>query len=319
MQDKEKAMAYVDSSGGTFTGNIGFGGVTPGFVVHVEKSVAGDKLAYFNNTSNSGYGVRFQNGIDTNYAIKVTNAAGTKDTLQAYGDGIVEIGELPSVVTGLSGGLRRDNGLRIYSSSTGNDDASLFLVSNVGGASGQWSSSAHMGYIAQSSDGGIRMLLNRYIQSNSTLSAYESDRPQADLGLDSAGNFSYHYIQPSGLGTGAYSGTGSQTFVIYGGGFGQSPDGAEGIPVDLMTMQGGRYMRFRTCSTTNDPQPVIEFQQDQTIWWYQKMTSPPGTAARAPFRIRHGVAPTSPADGDIWTTTAGLFVRINGSTVGPLS
>lgn len=44
-----------------------------------------------------------------------------------------------------------------------------------------------------------------------------------------------------------------------------------------------------------------------------------GTTARAPLRIPHGVAPTSPQNGDIWTTTAGLYVRINGVTVGPLS
>ncbi len=37
----------------------------------------------------------------------------------------------------------------------------------------------------------------------------------------------------------------------------------------------------------------------------------------AGFRLPHGTAPTSPVNGDIWTTTAGLFARINGSTVGP--
>lgn len=42
-------------------------------------------------------------------------------------------------------------------------------------------------------------------------------------------------------------------------------------------------------------------------------------AGGAGFRLPHGTAPTSPADGDIWTTTAGLFVRVNGVTVGPLS
>jgi hypothetical protein len=31
-------------------------------------------------------------------------------------------------------------------------------------------------------------------------------------------------------------------------------------------------------------------------------------------RIPHGSAPASPVDGDIWTTSAGLFVRINGVT-----
>lgn len=37
------------------------------------------------------------------------------------------------------------------------------------------------------------------------------------------------------------------------------------------------------------------------------------------LRVPHGTAPTAPVNGDIWTTTAGLFVRINGATVGPLS
>jgi hypothetical protein len=46
---------------------------------------------------------------------------------------------------------------------------------------------------------------------------------------------------------------------------------------------------------------------------------PAGTTSVASLRIAHGSAPTSPVNGDIWTTTAGLFVRINGSTVGPLS
>lgn len=37
------------------------------------------------------------------------------------------------------------------------------------------------------------------------------------------------------------------------------------------------------------------------------------------FRLPHGTAPSSPVDGDMWTTTSGLFVRVNGSTVGPLT
>lgn len=37
------------------------------------------------------------------------------------------------------------------------------------------------------------------------------------------------------------------------------------------------------------------------------------------LRIPPGIAPTSPVDGDIWTTTSGMFVQINGSTIGPLT
>lgn len=45
-------------------------------------------------------------------------------------------------------------------------------------------------------------------------------------------------------------------------------------------------------------------------------SSNPGSGA--PLRIPHGVTPTTPVNGDFWTTTAGLFVQINGGTVGPL-
>ncbi len=43
------------------------------------------------------------------------------------------------------------------------------------------------------------------------------------------------------------------------------------------------------------------------------------TTSAASIRLREGVAPTSPNNGDIWLTTAGLYVRVNGVTVGPLS
>lgn len=41
------------------------------------------------------------------------------------------------------------------------------------------------------------------------------------------------------------------------------------------------------------------------------VASATGTAG---LRIPHGVAPTSPVNGDTWTTTAGAFIRINGVT-----
>ena len=41
------------------------------------------------------------------------------------------------------------------------------------------------------------------------------------------------------------------------------------------------------------------------------------TTSAAGIRLLHGSAPTTPVNGDLWTTTAGLYARINGSTVGP--
>lgn len=49
-----------------------------------------------------------------------------------------------------------------------------------------------------------------------------------------------------------------------------------------------------------------------------KLSTPASTSSGAGLAIPHGTAPTSPANGDVWSTTAGLFARINGTTVGPL-
>ena len=44
---------------------------------------------------------------------------------------------------------------------------------------------------------------------------------------------------------------------------------------------------------------------------------PASAAGYAPLNIPHGTAPVAPDNGDIWTTTSGLFYRINGTTVSP--
>lgn len=46
---------------------------------------------------------------------------------------------------------------------------------------------------------------------------------------------------------------------------------------------------------------------------------PAATTSLSSLRLAHGAAPSAPVNGDMWTTTAGLYVRINGATVGPLS
>lgn len=48
-----------------------------------------------------------------------------------------------------------------------------------------------------------------------------------------------------------------------------------------------------------------------------KVTTAASTTTAAGLIVPPGTAPTSPVNGDIWTTTTGLFARINGTTVGP--
>jgi hypothetical protein len=47
---------------------------------------------------------------------------------------------------------------------------------------------------------------------------------------------------------------------------------------------------------------------------YKLSRTNPSLSSVAGFRIPHGIAPASPVNGDLWTTTGGLFARINGST-----
>jgi hypothetical protein len=49
-----------------------------------------------------------------------------------------------------------------------------------------------------------------------------------------------------------------------------------------------------------------------------KVTAGAATTSSASLTLPHGTAPSSPSNGDVWTSTAGLFVRVNGATVGPL-
>jgi hypothetical protein len=45
------------------------------------------------------------------------------------------------------------------------------------------------------------------------------------------------------------------------------------------------------------------------------ITTVASTTGTAGLKLPHGTAPTSPVNGDLWTTTAGMFARINGGTV----
>lgn len=49
-----------------------------------------------------------------------------------------------------------------------------------------------------------------------------------------------------------------------------------------------------------------------------KLNTTDSTTTAAGLNVPPGMAPNSPTDGDVWTTTSGIYVRINGVTVGPL-
>jgi hypothetical protein len=47
------------------------------------------------------------------------------------------------------------------------------------------------------------------------------------------------------------------------------------------------------------------------------ITAPAPTTSTTSLNMAHGTAPTAPNNGDLWTTTAGMYLRTNGATVGP--
>jgi hypothetical protein len=63
---------------------------------------------------------------------------------------------------------------------------------------------------------------------------------------------------------------------------------------------------------------VASIAADGTLTTLGPVLAPAATASATSIRIPHGAAPSSPTNGDVWTTTAGIYVRVNGSTVGPL-
>lgn len=64
------------------------------------------------------------------------------------------------------------------------------------------------------------------------------------------------------------------------------------------------------------PSGTFTFQAGLTVTG-AKTTLAATASGYASLNLPHGTAPSSPSNGDVWTTTSGLLARINGATVGP--
>lgn len=97
-------------------------------------------------------------------------------------------------------------------------------------------------------------------------------------------------------------------------------DGAADQKSALAVLSAGEWsLRFYNDAGTIIDKPIAVTPAAGPVTIARQLTLAAGTTARASLNIPHGVAPTTPVNGDMWTTTAGLFVRINGVTVGPLT
>ena len=73
-----------------------------------------------------------------------------------------------------------------------------------------------------------------------------------------------------------------------------------------VTSQLGSYLTTSAASTTYAALAGATFTG--------LVSTPASTTTTAGLRLAHGAAPTTPVNGDVWTTTSGLFARINGGT-----
>jgi hypothetical protein len=89
-----------------------------------------------------------------------------------------------------------------------------------------------------------------------------------------------------------------------------------------ITQSGVITTNCTTDSTSKDTGAIITeggLGVEKSIFAGGMVGAGASTTSLPSLRLPHGTAPSSPTNGDMWTTTAGLFVRINGVTVGPLS
>ena len=101
--------------------------------------------------------------------------------------------------------------------------------------------------------------------------------------------------------------TGATTDILVGG-------GASALPVWTAATGTGSPVRATSPTLVT---PNIGAASGSSLTLTGMATLPASTTSLAPIRIPHGSTPISPTNGDIWTTSAGMFARVNGATVGP--
>lgn len=90
--------------------------------------------------------------------------------------------------------------------------------------------------------------------------------------------------------------------------------GGDGKGLNIIAGSAGNSAAIGILYEDSAGTDVFKVQGDGTTTASGTITAPTTNTTRASFNAPHGTAPTSPVDGDIWTTSAGLFVRINGVT-----
>jgi large repetitive protein len=103
------------------------------------------------------------------------------------------------------------------------------------------------------------------------------------------------------------------TFTATNAGVGLTIATFTGLRINAPTISGAG-----TVSITNN-YGIYQQDPDASNFFAGRVDTPASTTSTAGLRLPHGTAPTTPVNGDMWTATSGLFMRVNGSTVGPIN
>jgi hypothetical protein len=93
-----------------------------------------------------------------------------------------------------------------------------------------------------------------------------------------------------------------------------SSDNSNAVLVQDITLDGFGHL---TGLATADMDPRFVNTAGDTMTG--KLTTAASASGGAGLTLPHGAAPSTPVNGDIWTTAAGIYARINGATVGPMT
>ncbi|MFA7278904.1 MAG: phage tail protein [Sterolibacterium sp.] len=123
-------------------------------------------------------------------------------------------------------------------------------------------------------------------------------------------------VDRSGVGDGTVTGSGWRN-ILYADSYvtdnlaylKTSATAANGLYIGIPTGSTGYPLLLQKNSSNIF---VVDASGNTTV--VGKTSTSASTTTRAGLNVAHGAAPSTPADGDVWTTTAGLFAQVNGAT-----
>ena len=145
-----------------------------------------------------------------------------------------------------------------------------------------------------------------------------------DIWISSAGVFA----QVAGATVGPFGtgGGGGSTFLDGAFEIQNTADTSKLLEFNLALMATGQVLTIKSTQSTSQPLTIPNITTPDTLvtlgvksTFVAEIVTAASATGTAGFNLPPGIAPTAPVNGDVWTTTIGVFAQINGSTVGPFS